>query len=98
MSQRNVLKTMSITGAALMVAAGLAGCSIDGEPASSEEGTVQIGTLRGQPHLYQPYFYEQFAPEGVDIEIVLFDSSPDIKNAVVSGSIDFGITGVPSAV
>lgn len=61
-------------------------------------GTVRIATLKGQPHLYHPYFYEQFAPEGVDFEIVLLDSSPDIKNAVVSGAVDFGITGVPAAI
>jgi len=96
-NRQSVLKGMSIAAAAVMVGLGVTACSIDEQPAESAEGTITIGTLRGQPHLYQPYFYEQFAPEGTEVEIVLFDSSPDIKNAVVSGSVDFGITGVPSA-
>lgn len=56
---------------------------------------VTIGTLRGQPHLFAPYFYQQFAPD-VSIEVATFDSSPDIKNALVSGQIDFGVVGIPA--
>lgn len=98
MKRQSVLKGIGLTAATAMVGIGVAGCAIDSQGGSTEEGTVTIGTLRGQPHLYQPYFYEQFAPDGTEIEIVLFDSSPDIKNAIVSGSIDFGIAGIPSAV
>ncbi|MFP7761410.1 ABC transporter substrate-binding protein [Marisediminicola sp. LYQ85] len=98
MKRQSVLKGIGLTAAAAMVGIGLAGCAIDSQGGSTEEGTVTIGTLRGQPHLYQPYFYDQFAPDGTEIDIVLFDSSPDIKNAIVSGSIDFGIAGIPSAV
>jgi len=97
-NRQSVLKGMSIAAAAAVIGLGLTACSIDDQPAESSEGAIKIGTLRGQPHLYQPYFYDQFAPEGTEVEIVLFDSSPDIKNAVVSGSVDFGITGVPSAI
>lgn len=56
---------------------------------------IKVGTLRGQPHLYAPYFYQQFAADSA-IEVVTFDTSPDIKNALVSGQIDFGVTGVPA--
>ncbi|GAA1720608.1 ABC transporter substrate-binding protein [Dietzia cercidiphylli] len=56
---------------------------------------VTIGTLRGQPHLFAPYYYQQFAPD-VTIEVATFDSSPDIKNALVSGQIDFGVVGIPA--
>lgn len=59
--------------------------------------TVTVGTLRGQPHLFHPYFYDELAAEGLEFEIILFDTSPDIKNAVVSGSIDIGVTGIPAA-
>ncbi|XVA03198.1 hypothetical protein ACQ86I_05350 [Prescottella equi] len=57
---------------------------------------VKVGTLRGQPHLFHPFFYERFAPEGTAVDVVVFDSSPDIKNALVSGAIDFGVAGVPA--
>lgn len=56
---------------------------------------VTVGTLRGQPHLFAPYFYQQFAPD-LAIEVATFDSSPDIKNALVSGQIDFGVVGIPA--
>lgn len=57
---------------------------------------VKVGTLRGQPHLFHPFFYERFAPEGTAVDVVVFDSSPDIKNALVSRAIDFGVAGVPA--
>ncbi|MCI2237105.1 NrtA/SsuA/CpmA family ABC transporter substrate-binding protein [Paenibacillus sp. TRM 82003] len=85
----------AIAGLTVLVSACAAPTSTTG--AAQEEGTVTVGTLRGQPHLYTPYFYEEFAPEGTDVEVVLFDSSTDIKNAVVSGAVDFGVAGAPSA-
>lgn len=57
--------------------------------------SVRIGTLRGQPHLFAPFFYDQFL-DGVDAEILTFDSSPDVKNALVSGQIDVAVMGVPA--
>ena len=58
--------------------------------------TITVGTLRGQPHAYTPHFYDQFVPEGTEVEIVLFDNSPDVKNAVVSGAVDVGVAGAPA--
>ncbi|WP_233571642.1 ABC transporter substrate-binding protein [Cellulomonas triticagri] len=91
-----------MTASALLAVAGLAACSPDsaGATPADEDGTtvVTVGTLKGQPHLYHPFLYADLAPEGVEFEVVQFDTSPDIKNAVVSGNIDFGVAGVPSAV
>ncbi|WP_423462874.1 ABC transporter substrate-binding protein [Promicromonospora sp. MS192] len=87
---------LAAVGAAAL-ALGLTACTgaaADG----ADDGTVTIGTLRGQPHLFTPYFYDDFAPEGVEFEIVLFDTSSDIKNAIVSGSVDFGVTGAASVI
>ncbi|WP_182111941.1 ABC transporter substrate-binding protein [Actinotalea sp. JY-7876] len=88
------------TTALLAVAAlaGLGGCAAAGadEP-DGATGTVTVGTLKGQPHLFAPFLYEDFLPDGMEVEVVQFDTSPDIKNAVVSGNVDFGVTGVPSA-
>ena len=45
-----------------------------------------------------PFFYEKFAPEGTKIEIVMFDSPTDGKNAVVTKSVDFGTFGIAAAI
>lgn len=91
-------RTLVALATTMLAATSLAACS--GEATADADGNtiVKVGTLKGQPHLYAPYFYEENAPEGVTFEIVTFDSSPDIKNAVVSGSVDFGVAGVPSAI
>lgn len=88
--------------AALATAAALVltGCTSDSPSADSgsDGQTVTIGTLRAQPHLFTPFFYEEVADEDIDVEIVLFDTSSDIKNAIVSGSVDFGVTGAASVI
>ena len=79
--------------------AGVTACTTASADSSGEEEsvTVSVGTLKGQPHLYHPFLYADQGIEGVEFEVITFDTSPDIKNAVVSGSIDFGVTGIPSA-
>ncbi|WP_127784484.1 ABC transporter substrate-binding protein [Rhodococcus sp. X156] len=85
--------------AVLALGSSMTACiSSPGGTAASDPNAVKVGTLRGQPHLYQPYFMEQFAPEGTKYEIVLFDSSPDMKNALASGSIDYAVMGAPSVI
>src|SRR3990170_1705212 len=80
----------------LVVALGiaLAGCSGAGSTAGEETTTVTVGTLRGQPHFYQPFLYEEFAPEGIEFEVVTLDTTPALNDALVSGAVDFAITGV----
>ncbi len=82
--------------AAVLTAALAAGCgsSFGG---SGSGGTIKVATLR-QPHLYHPAFYERFVPSGTEIEIVPLENSTEIKNAVVTGSADFGVTGITSAI
>lgn len=91
-------RTLVALATTMLAAASLTACSGDATADADGNTIVKVGTLKGQPHLYAPYFYEENAPEGVTFEIVTFDTSPDIKNAVVSGSIDFGVAGVPSAI
>ena len=88
-------KPFTITGA-LAALALVAGCAP--ADASAEGDAIKVGTLRAQPHLFSPYFYEEVAEDDRSFEIVLFDSSSDIKNAIVSGSIDFGVTGSASVI
>lgn len=57
---------------------------------------IKVGTLR-QPHLFAPAFYPRFLPANVTMETVLFANSTEIKTAVVTGSIDFAVTGITAA-
>jgi len=48
-------------------------------------------------HSIAPQFYAKFTPPGYKVEIVLFDSPTDGKNAVVTNSVDFGMFGLAAA-
>jgi ABC-type nitrate/sulfonate/bicarbonate transport system substrate-binding protein len=54
---------------------------------------VKMGSLR-LIHSMTPHFYQRFAPAGLTIEIITFDSPTDGKNAVVTRSVDFGGFGI----
>lgn len=57
---------------------------------------IKVGTLK-LIHGITPYFYSRFAPEGTTIEVIPFESPTDGKNAVVTGTVDFGIYGLAAA-
>ncbi|WKK72325.1 hypothetical protein Q0F99_04870 [Rathayibacter oskolensis] len=62
---RSLLRALAL-GATVAATVSLVACSGPSD-ASSDSGdtvTVTVGTLRGQPHFYQPFLYEQFAEEG----------------------------------
>jgi len=59
--------------------------------------TVKMGALR-LVHSMPPYFYEKFAPADLKVEIIVFDSPTDGKNAVVTKSVDFGTFGIAAAI
>jgi NitT/TauT family transport system substrate-binding protein len=65
---------------------------------SGETQTVTIGTLRGQPHFYAPFLYEDYAEDGVEFEVVVLDTAPSLTDAVISGAVDFAITGVVATI
>ena len=56
-----------------------------------------MGALR-LVHSMPPHFYEKFAPAGLKIEIITFDSPTDCKNAVVTKSVDVGTFGIAAAI
>lgn len=98
MTHAPTLRRAAAALTAVGLLAGVAACTTASADSSGEENatvTVSVGTLKGQPHLYHPFLYAD--QEGIEFEVITFDTSPDIKNAVVSGSIDFGVTGIPSA-
>jgi len=72
----------------------LAACGAAAGPGANEP--IKVAVLR-QPHLFHPYFYERFLPNGRRVQMVPFSDSTEIKNAVNTGSADFGVTGITSA-
>lgn len=92
-----ILNTGVIAGFSIGAMLLLAGCTGESQAASGDERVVKVATQR-QPHLYAAYAYEQFAPEGVRIEVVPMSNSTDEKNALLSGDVDFALLGVPTII
>ncbi|WNK01623.1 NrtA/SsuA/CpmA family ABC transporter substrate-binding protein [Thalassospiraceae bacterium LMO-JJ14] len=65
-------------------------------PVQAADKTIKVGTLK-LIHGVTPYFYQKFAPAGYKIEVIPFESPTDGKNAVVTGTVDFGIYGLAAA-
>jgi len=82
----------------LLAGAGLAAAALAAPSVlRAETRTVKMGALR-LVHSMPPYFYEKFAPADLKIEIIVFDSPTDGKNAVVTKSVDFGTFGIAAAI
>jgi len=64
--------------------------------AHAQEKVIKVGALK-LIHSITPYFYEKFAPAGTKIMVVPFESPTDGKNAVLTGSVDFGTFGIAAA-
>ena len=58
---------------------------------------IRMGTLK-LIHAITPYFYDRFLPAGTAVEIIPFESPTDGKDAVVSGTVDFGTFGIAAAI
>jgi len=80
----------------LTLAASAAALSATSLRARADDRTVKVGTLK-LIHGITPYFYEKFAPAGVKFEVIPFETPTDGKNAVVTGTVDFGIFGFAAA-
>lgn len=64
--------------------------------AQAQDKVIKVGTLK-LIHGITPYFYEKFAPKGYRIEVIPFESPTDGKNAVMTGTVDFGTFGIAAA-
>lgn len=67
-----------------------------GPVAQAQDKVIKVGALK-LIHSITPHFYEKFAPAGYKIEVVPFESPTDGKNAVLTGSVDFGTFGIAAA-
>ena len=64
--------------------------------AAQQPRVIKVGTLK-LIHGITPYFYEKFAPPGYKFEVITFESPTDGKNAVITGTVDFGTFGIAAA-
>jgi NitT/TauT family transport system substrate-binding protein len=75
----------------------LAAAAFGAVPASAQnQKVIKVGTLK-LIHGITPYFYEKFTPAGYKVEVIPFESPTDGKNAVVTGTVDFGTFGIAAA-
>ena len=88
--RRNFLRAAAVMLAAsvTLVAAPIA--------SAQQPKVIKIGTMK-LIHGITPYFYEKFAPAGYRIEVIPFESPTDGKNAVITGTVDFGTFGIAAA-
>jgi NitT/TauT family transport system substrate-binding protein len=80
----------------LRLAATAAALSTTSLNAFADDRVIKVGTLK-LIHGVTPYFYEKFVPAGVKVQVYPFESPTDGKNAVVTGTVDFGIYGLAAA-
>jgi NitT/TauT family transport system substrate-binding protein len=64
--------------------------------AHAQEKVIKVGALK-LIHSITPHFYDKFAPPGYKVQVIPFESPTDGKNAVVTGSVDFGTFGFAAA-
>lgn len=64
--------------------------------AQAQDKVIKVGALK-LIHSITPHFYEKFTPPGYKVEVIPFESPTDGKNAVVTGSVDFGTFGFAAA-
>jgi NitT/TauT family transport system substrate-binding protein len=58
---------------------------------------VRVAQLRISPHLMAPKFYQRFLPPDIHVQTIAFNNSTEIKTAIVTQSVDFGVTGITAA-
>lgn len=63
---------------------------------AADARTVKVGMLKTANSVVAQ-FYQKFAAPGYTYDVIVFDTPPDGKDAVVSGSVDFGIFGLAAA-
>jgi NitT/TauT family transport system substrate-binding protein len=72
-------------------------CTGESKPETAVRRTVRVGMLRISPHLMAPRFYARFLPPDLGVETLAFNNSTEIKTAVITGSVDFAVTGITAA-
>jgi NitT/TauT family transport system substrate-binding protein len=90
------IATMNYTRRLLLCLVTALFATLPAVPTQAADRVIKVGTLK-LIHGITPYFYEKFAPPGYKIEVIPFESPTDGKNAVVTGTVDFGTFGIAAA-
>ena len=84
-------------GAGVGAAVLLGGCGSE-EPAASTRSGTRAMTIRtcvyAKNHASSPLYWQQFAPEGVTVEVTPIASSAEVQSGLESGQFDAGLMGV----
>ncbi len=93
LTRRRLLELGAGVGAAVL----LGGCGDDAESSSAAAGTSRM-TIRtcvyAKNHASSPLYWQQFAPEGVTVEVTPIASSAEVQSGLESGQFDAGLMGV----
>ncbi len=96
MNSRRLLRS---TAAVLTAAAGAALLGACASPGAAQAvTTVRVATQTPHANSFVPFQWAEFAPEGLEFEIVPIQDAADMANAIVSGSVDFGISGITNGI
>jgi NitT/TauT family transport system substrate-binding protein len=95
LSRRGFLGLGAGVGAAVL----LGGCGDDETaPASAAGGSSRAMTIStcvyAKNHASSPLFWQQFAPEGVTVDVTPIASSAEVQSGLESGQFDAGLMGV----
>ena len=94
LSRRRFLGLGAGVGAAVL----LGGCGDDEEPTAAARGGAGAMTIRtcvyAKNHASSPLYWQQFAPEGVTVEVTPIASSAEVQSGLESGQFDAGLMGV----
>jgi len=80
-----------------LLAAGAATLPLAAPAVRAQGVTVRMGALR-LIHSIAPFLYDRFQPEGMKIEVIVFESPTDAKTAVVTKSVDFAAFGIAAGI
>jgi ABC-type nitrate/sulfonate/bicarbonate transport system substrate-binding protein len=71
----------------------------DGEPAAGGQGAgaAEPRTIRtcvyARNHASSPLYWQQFAPEGVTVDVAVVTSAAEVQQGLEAGNLDFGLMG-----
>lgn len=71
--------------------------TLAGPAGAADTVTIRMGVMK-LVHSMTPYFYQRFLPAGYRIELIPFSTPTDVKDAVVTRSVDYGTFGIAAAI
>lgn len=65
-----------------------------GDALAALEGMTLTTCVYARNHASSPLFWQQFAPEGVTVDVKIITSSAEVQTGLENGDLDFGLMGV----